>query len=68
MADRYIHVPAHMVKAAVPYGSAEDAAEDASKLVEKDRVRRMILRVHAEVRVSETPKVDIVQIAECGRG
>lgn len=68
MADQYVIVPRHAVTGCTPYVTAEDAAVDAAALVEKDRVPRIVMRVHAEVKVSATPKVDIVQIAEVGGG
>lgn len=67
MADQFVIVQTHLINATAKYTSAADAAVDAAKLVEKDRIPRTVLRVISNVCVSATPKVDIVQIAEvCG--
>lgn len=68
MADHYIYVPAHIAKGAVAFADAAEAGVSASLLVQKDRVPRVVVRLHSEVRVSDTPEVDIVMIAEVGRG
>lgn len=69
MAERYVIAPAHIVRNAdTLFENPHEAAVAASHLVEKDRAPRVVLRVVSEVRVSDRPKVDVVQIAEDGRG
>lgn len=69
MADRYVIAPAHLVRHADQvYDNPQDAAVAAANLVEKDRAPRVVLRLVSEIRASDRPKVDIVQIEEVPRG
>ncbi|MCR6661857.1 MAG: hypothetical protein NVV60_01585 [Luteimonas sp.] len=68
MPDRYVIAPAHVVTSAdQEFSDPHEASVAASRLVEKDKAPRVVLRVAAHVRVSPVPKVDVV-IEEEGRG
>lgn len=66
MREQYVVALAHLVRNAVKHSDQYTAAEDAALMVEKDRTPRVVLRVMSEVTVSQTPRVDIVHIAELG--
>jgi len=64
MAEQYVVLPLHAVRDAVRHGDPYAAADEAARLVEKDRAPRAVLRVMSEVSVAPEPKLAIVQVAE----
>lgn len=65
MRERYVVLPVHAIAGAGGFDDPAKAGAAASRLVQKDRVPRVVVAVHAEVRVTEA--VDIVTIAEVDR-
>lgn len=68
MADRFLVIPAYAASGA--HGEFADphaAAVEASSMVERDRVPRVVVQLVSEIRASPVPKLDIVQIADIAR-
>lgn len=68
MADRYAVIPAHLVRHVDQFDDPAVAAVAASQQVGKDRVPRVVVQLVSEVSASSKPHVQLVQIAEVGRG
>ncbi|GGK08781.1 hypothetical protein [Luteimonas terricola] len=66
MAERYVVIPAWATAGLRVHASGEAAAVDAANQVEKDRAPRVVVKLHSEVHLAKTPRVDIVQIAGFG--
>ncbi|MFC3716834.1 hypothetical protein ACFONC_11795 [Luteimonas soli] len=64
MADQYVVLPLHAVRDAKRHDDPYMAADEAARLVEKDRAPRVVLRVMSEISVAPEPKLAVVQIAE----
>lgn len=64
MAEKnFIVVPAYVVPAAF-FAGADAAEAEAQRMVEKDRVPRVVLQLHTDLRPSLTPRVDITRFAK----
>lgn len=63
VADQYAIVPAHYLGGVERHDSPEQAAAAAANAVAKDKVPRVVVKVHSEVRAAHEPRVDIVRVA-----
>lgn len=63
MADRYVVVPAHVVAGIEQHEQQEAAAVAAANAVAKDKVPRVVVRLHTEIRAAQQPRVDIVHLS-----
>lgn len=63
MSDQFVFVPAHFVGGIERFASQHAAAVAAADAVAKDKVPRVVVQVHSEVRATHQPRVDIVRVA-----